>query len=78
MPSAMTPLRAQTLPREVSISWPIVIREGKEWVFTMRSGVNPSSMKGMSLCWSIVAQMFLFPEREESLSPTRKGARSGA
>ena len=48
VPSAIAPTFAAIFPITISITWPIVIREGMAWVFIIISGTIPFAVLGKS------------------------------
>lgn len=63
------PLRAAIFAIRHSITWPIVIREGIQWGFTIISGTIPSIVNGKSYCLKVIPQVPFWPWRLANLSP---------
>mmetsp|Transcript_29662 Transcript_29662/g.73496 ORF Transcript_29662/g.73496 Transcript_29662/m.73496 type:complete len:201 (-) Transcript_29662:2653-3255(-) len=68
--SPSLPIMDATFPMRHSTSWPIVMREGIAWGFTMMSGEMPSHVNGMSSCVYVMPTVPFCPWRDENLSPT--------
>ena len=69
VPSPHRASMQQSLPSRHSSIWPTVMREGRPWGDTMRSGTTPSTVKGMSASGRIMPMTPFWPWCEESLSP---------
>ena len=65
----MRPSMAETFPAMLSMSMPMVMREGKALGLMMMSGVMPDSEKGMSIWGQSTLRTPFCPWREENLSP---------
>mmetsp|Transcript_21852 Transcript_21852/g.62188 ORF Transcript_21852/g.62188 Transcript_21852/m.62188 type:complete len:208 (-) Transcript_21852:1120-1743(-) len=71
VPSCLgVPCMAATLPATLSMSMPMVMREGKPWGLNRMSGTRPDSVNGMSSCGHSRLRMPFCPCRDENLSPT--------